>query len=98
MLTSSKQIFRFEKFALAFRWGLVRKSWSLHMDRTGGQWPYTSSCKRAGYVSKNGVGSDHLPSLRTKPYPISRVRQGCQESEFIGSVQVHLALHLTFFN
>jgi hypothetical protein len=30
----------------------LQKNSSLHMDRTGGQWPYTRSSKRAGYISK----------------------------------------------
>ena len=67
------------------------------MDRTGGEWPYTSSSKRAGYVSKNGVGSDHMPFLRTKLYQISGVRQRCPKSEFLGGKQVGLSLHLNFF-
>ena len=67
------------------------------MDRTGGRWPYTSSCKRAGYVSKNGIGSDHMPFLRTRLYQISGVRQRCPKSEFLGGKQVGLSLHLNFF-
>ena len=67
------------------------------MDRTGGEWPYTSSCKKAGYVSKNGIGSDHMPFLRTKLYQISGVRQRCPKSEFFGGKQVGLSLHLNFF-
>ena len=97
VLTTLKQIVNFDKLTLAFRTIFVRKSWSLHMDRTGGQWPYASSCKRAGYVSKNGVGSDHLPSLRTEPYQTSGVRQRCPKSEFLGGKQVGLSLHLNFF-
>jgi hypothetical protein len=42
----------FKKLALTFLMGFVKKSSSLHMDRTGGQWPYSSNSKRAGYISK----------------------------------------------
>jgi hypothetical protein len=30
----------------------VKKSSSLHIDRIGGQWPYTSCSKKSGYISK----------------------------------------------
>jgi hypothetical protein len=42
-------VFSFVKF---LRKGFVKKSSSLHIDRIGSQWPYTSSSKKAGYVSK----------------------------------------------
>ena len=96
-LSISTQIVCFEKLALAFRTRFVRKSWSMHMDRTGGEWPNTSSCKRAGYVSKNGVGSDDMLHSWTRLYKVYIIRKRCPKSKFLGGKQLGLKVHLNFF-
>ena len=96
-LSISTQIVCFEKLALAFPTRFVRKSWSMHMDRTGGEWPYTSSCKRAGYVSKNGVGSEDMLHSWTRLYKVYIIRKRCPKSKFLGGKQLGLIVHFNFF-